>query len=74
MMQYGFEFYLRALDLLSFGFLSNFDAGGYNESVVLTRDKSLTVLLFNLVVGSILLSTVVRFVIGRRSTNRNAQN
>ena len=65
MVQYGFEFYIRALDMLSFGFLSSYDAGGYSEFVVLTRDRSPTVLVFNFVVGSILISTLIRLIFGR---------
>ena len=62
MPQYGFEYLYRTLDLLSFTTMSAFNVARYDEAVVLTNDKDMTVIVFNTLMGIVVLSEIYRLL------------
>lgn len=62
--QYGFEFYIRALDLFSFGAFQHFFPETYSSTVVYTASGSYTVILFNAVIGLLVFGLVMKLAFG----------
>ncbi|MEQ8557383.1 MAG: hypothetical protein RIB03_03615 [Henriciella sp.] len=62
--QYGFEFYIRGLDLFSFGAFQHFFPETYSSTVVYTASGSNTVILFNAVMGLLVFGLVLKLAFG----------
>lgn len=61
--QYGFEFYLRAVDLFTFGTLSNYFPEVLSEGIQYTARSSATVVIFNVVMGLYAFNIITRILI-----------
>lgn len=62
--QYAAEYFWRLADMVSFGYVSNFPGGRFDDIVVQTKSGGWSVVLFNLVVGAFALtwsSELLRF-------------
>ncbi|MEL6666932.1 MAG: hypothetical protein AAFQ24_12410 [Pseudomonadota bacterium] len=60
--QYFAEFVWRIFDMVTFGFLSSFSYAGYDQIVVYTAANSWSVVLFNLVMGLFVFSSVLQII------------
>lgn len=68
--QYGFEFYVRAIDMFSFGALQHAYPRTFDEAITLTKSGSVTVILFNAVMSmygfGLIMKLAFSFLIGLR--------
>jgi len=71
--QYGFEYYLRMLDLFSFGALTNYYPAVMQDSMVLTNDGSATVMLFNIIMALFGFSLIGRLLFGVFARTKSAR-
>ena len=62
--QYGFEFYVRAIDLFTFGGLSVFYPSVMEECIEFTMTGSLTVMFFNAVMGLFGFTLIIQMAFG----------
>lgn len=70
--QYGFEFYIRAVDLFSFGTLTNFFPEVLDEGILYTERSSVTVVIFNAVMGLYAFNIVARMLFSLFKVSKSA--